>query len=65
MTHPFNDLVDLIEHAVGLARKSYEPGAEGSENGSIAWAVTQQLRRSGYKIVSPTGYSYPEELSPS
>jgi hypothetical protein len=65
MTRPFNDLVDLIERAVGLARDSYDPGAGRTENGSIAWVVTQELRRAGYKIVSPTGYSYPIDLGPS
>jgi hypothetical protein len=59
--HPFEELVDLIEQAVVSARDHWVPSAESTENGMIAWVVTQELRRAGYRIVSPTGYTYPDD----
>lgn len=62
MDHPFNELVDLIEQAVERAREKYRPGSSGTENGMIAWVVTQELRRSGYEIISPDGFRYPGDM---
>jgi hypothetical protein len=62
MDHPFVELVDLIERAVDLARENYHAHSSGTENGMIAWVVTQELRRSGYRISSPTGFSYPDDM---
>lgn len=61
MSYPFNDLIDLIEGAVAKARGSWDPSSNGTENGMIAYVVSQELRRSGYKIIAPTGYSYPPD----
>lgn len=62
--HPFNELMDLLERAVKRARDHWKPGSKGTENGLIAWVVTQELRRSGYRITSPHGFIYPDDMSP-
>jgi hypothetical protein len=62
MDDPFVELVDLVERAVGLAREKYDANILSTESGFIAWVVIQELRRSGYKITSASGFSYPDVM---
>jgi hypothetical protein len=56
-----NELVGLLESAVSLARQSYRPDIDSTEDGFIAWVILQELRRSKYRIVSATGFAYPDQ----
>lgn len=56
-------LVEVIEKSVDTARRVYKKEMSGTENGFVAWCVTQELRRSGYQITcKATGLRYPDDL---
>ena len=76
--HPFSELVDLIERAVDLAKRHYAAGQtelppgldlgdstiRTSENGLVAWVVTQELRRSGTGLSRRPAMNTPRALRP-